>query len=292
MALLKHANHEIMKLGVSTYSFWHFKGEKTSIEYVIEKAYELGLDGVEILQVQMQSEDNPYLQKLKRLAFSCGLDLCCLSIHQGFVSPDPNERQKNIDHTLRCIELAYKLGIPSIRLNSGRWGTIKDFSLLLANRGFEPPLEGYRDSEGFKWVIDSIEKCLPKAEECGVVLALENHWGLTRTAAGVLRIVKSINSEWLRALLDCGNFLDESEDIYHSIKQVSPFAVLVHAKTYFGGGEWYSLDIDYSKVAEILKAVNFRGYISIEFEGKENAETGVEKSARLLREVLIKTKAG
>jgi sugar phosphate isomerase/epimerase len=126
---------------------------------------------------------------------------------------------------------------------------------------------------------------LPKAEECGVVLALENHWGLTRTAAGVLRIVKSINSEWLRALLDCGNFLD-AEDIYDSINKIASFAALVHAKTYFGGGEWYSLDIDYSKVAEILKAVNFRGYISIEFEGKEKAETGVAKSVELLREAI------
>jgi sugar phosphate isomerase/epimerase len=102
----------------------------------------------------------------------------------------------------------------------------------------------------------------------------------------MLRIVKSINSEWLRALLDCGNFLDESEDMYDSINKIAPFAALVHAKTYFGGGEWYSLDIDYSKVAEILKTVNFRGYISIEFEGKESAETGVEKSVRLLREAM------
>ena len=35
-------------MGTSTYSFWHFLPEKVPIEYVIEKAYEMDLDGVEI----------------------------------------------------------------------------------------------------------------------------------------------------------------------------------------------------------------------------------------------------
>ena len=50
----------------------------------------------------------------------------------------------------------------------------------MANRGIEPTLPGYTEEDGFKWVIDSIEKCLPKAKECGVILGLENHWGLAR----------------------------------------------------------------------------------------------------------------
>ena len=35
-----------------------------------------------------------------------------LSIHQDFVHPDPAERQKHVDHTKHCIELAAQLGIP------------------------------------------------------------------------------------------------------------------------------------------------------------------------------------
>jgi sugar phosphate isomerase/epimerase len=68
-------------------------------------AAQAGFDGVEILHVQMRSEDNAYLQMLKRRAFVNGLDLCGFSTHQGFVSPDPDVRQKNVDHTLHCIEL-------------------------------------------------------------------------------------------------------------------------------------------------------------------------------------------
>jgi sugar phosphate isomerase/epimerase len=58
---------------------------------------------------------------------------------------------------------------------------------------------------------------------------------------------------------------------------------LVQAKTYFGGGRWYALELDYSKIAEILNAHHYKGWISLEFEGNEDAETGVPKSLELLR---------
>ena len=37
-------------------------------------------------------------------AFRLGLDLCGLLTHQ-IVSPDPEVRKKNIQHTIECIEL-------------------------------------------------------------------------------------------------------------------------------------------------------------------------------------------
>ncbi|MDX1315413.1 MAG: TIM barrel protein, partial [Eudoraea sp.] len=124
-------------------------------------------------------------------------------------------------------------------------------------------------------------ECMPVAEKCGVVLGLENHWGLGRTAEGVLRIVDAINSPWLQVTADTGNFL---EDQYRQFEMLAPRTVLVQAKTYYGGGKWYTLDIDYMKVAEILKRHNFKGYISLEFEGNEDPQTAVPKGLKLLRE--------
>jgi len=269
-----------LRIGVSTYSFWHFKGERPAIESCIDQAAEMGFDGVEILHQQMSGEGHGYLQELKRRAFTQGLDLMGFSTHQGFVSPDAEVRQKNVDHTIRCIELAYAMGIPTVRVNTGRWGTSKSFDDLMANRGIEPMLEGHTEEEGFMWVIDCLERCLPRAEACGVTLGLENHWGLGRTAAGVMRIVEKINSPWLAVTLDTGNFL---EDMYEQMAALAPRAVLVQAKTYFGGGEWYTLEIDYGKVAAILRAANYRGYISLEMEGREAAATSVPKSLDLFR---------
>ncbi len=277
-----------IKLGVSTYSYWHFKTDRVLIETVIDKAARLGVEGVDILHRQMDIPEKepltpahrPYLQKLKRHAFTNGIDLICLSIHQDFVDPSAEFRQKQIEHTLKCIEIAYELGVPCIRLNSGRWNTIASFDDLMKARGEEPILPGHTEDDGFKWCIDCIEKCLPKAAECGVVLALENHWGLTRTPAGLLRVLDSIKSPWLGGLMDTGNFL---EDPYAKLEQIAPKTVFVQAKTYYGGGEWYTLDLDYQRIAKILGAVNYTGYISLEMEGKEDPDTAVAKSVEMLR---------
>jgi len=268
------------RIGVSTYSFWHFRRDRVEVADCIDRAAAMGFDGVEILHRQMSGESNAELQALKHRAFVNGLDLMGFSIHQGFLSPDAAVRQKNVAHTLHCIELAHEMGIPAMRLNTGTWGTSKSFDALMANKGIEPPVAGHTDEEAFGWVIEAIEKCLPRAEECGVCLALENHWGLARTAKGMLRIINAAKSPWLRALLDTGNFL---EDMYEQMEMVAPRVAMVHAKTYFGGGEWYSLDIDYARVAKILRGAGFRGYISLEFEGKEDAATGVPKSLEVLR---------
>src|SRR6266404_5750016 len=280
-----------IKLGIATYSYWHFRDPKVSIETVIDKAADIGVEGLDILHRQMDiaekepltAEHRVYLQKLKRHAFRNGIDLVCMSIHQNFVQQDPAERQKQIDHTHKCLEIAYELGVPCIRLNSGRWNTIKSFDDLMKARGIEPILPGHTEDDGFKWCIECIEKCIPKAEQCGVVMALENHWGLSRTPEGQLRLINAVPSPWLGALMDTGNFM---EDPYDKLKMIAPKTVYAQAKTYYGGGEWYTLDLDYKQIARILNDAGYTGYVSLEFEGKENADVAVPKSIALLRETI------
>ena len=270
------------RFGVSTYSFWQFNGpkEECSIESCIDRASEMGFDGIELLLVQMLSEDKSYLQSLKQRAWLNGLDLMGFSTHQGFVSPDREYRQGMVLKTLKQIELAYELGIPTLRLNTGTWGTSESFDALMANRGIEKPLPGHTDEEAFGWVIGCVEQLLVTAERCGVTIGLENHWGLGRTAAGVKRIVDAVDSKWLQVTLDTGNFL---EDPYDQLELLAPQTVLMQAKTYYGGGKWYTLDLDYPRIAKILKDVDFRGYVSLEFEGKANPDEAIPESLAMLK---------
>lgn len=280
-----------IKLGVATYSYWHFKTEKVPVETVIEKAADIGVEALDILHRQMDipekepltSTHRAYLQRLKRHAFRNGIAPVCLSIHQNFVQQDPAERQNQVEHTHKCLEIAYELGVPCIRLNSGRWNTIKSFDDLMKARGLEPILPGCTEDDGFKWCIECIEKCIPKAEQCGVVMALENHWGLSRTPEGQLRLINAVPSPWLGALMDTGNFM---EDPYDKLKMIAPKTVYAQAKTYYGGGEWYTLDLDYKRIATILKDAGYTGYVCLEFEGKEDPNIAVPKSIDLLRRTI------
>jgi sugar phosphate isomerase/epimerase len=269
------------RIAVSTYSFWQFRHESLrDVELCINLAAEMGFDGVEILHRQMTDESNAALQKIKRRAFLNGLDLCGFSTHQTFLSPKKDVRQRNVNETIRQIELAYAMGIATMRVNTGTWGTRKNFDDLMKHRGAEEPVKGYTNEDGFSWVIDGLGACVKTAEKCGVIMGLENHWGLGRTPEGVLRVVNAISSPWLQVTLDTGNFL---EDPYDRLAQLAPKTVLLQAKTYHGGGRWYTLDLNYDRIARTMKQADYRGYVSLEFEGNEDPRRAVPKSLALLR---------
>ncbi len=269
------------RIGVSSYSFWGFNREDLRpIDVCLEHAARMGFDGFEILQKQLTSTEPGELMKIKRRAFLLGMDLMGYSTHQGFLSPDAEKRKKNLDHTIDCLEQAYQLGIPTMRVNSGTWGTSKSFDELMAKRGEEKPLDGYGEEDAYGWVIEAYQKLAVEAGKRGIVMGLENHWGLGRTPQGVKRVIAAVDSPWLKATVDTGNFL---EDPYDRIRMLAPEAVLLQAKTYFGGGVWYTLDLDYPRIAGILREAGFTGYVSLEFEGKEDPVTAIPKSLELLR---------
>jgi len=271
-------------IALSTYSLWRFRNDDLrDIDRCIDLAEEFGFDGVELLLYQIEQNEllsHSRLMSFKRRAQRLGLPLMGLSTHQGFVTPDREQRRFNIDRTIAQIELAYSLGIPTMRVNTGRWGTTADFDRLMADRGIEPPLPGYADEDAFPWVIEAFERCIPAAERCGVVLGLENHWGLGLTPEGILRIVNAVDSPWLAITTDTGNFLEEP---YERLARLAPRTVLVQAKSYFGGGQWYTLDLDYPRIGRILNEHGYRGWISLEFEGMEDYRTAIPRSLELLR---------
>jgi sugar phosphate isomerase/epimerase len=200
-------------IGISTYSYWRYNdSSKLAIEDCIRHSADMGFDGVEILHVQMPREDAAYLRSLKREAHLAGLCLMGFSTHQSFIFTDAAKRAENVRHTNHCIELASAMGIPTMRVNTGRWGTSKNFDELMANRGVEPRLPGVSDDEAFGWVIDCLGECAKVAEREGVVMGLENHWGLGLTPEGVLRIVNAVKSPWLMCTSDTGCFLEDPYD--------------------------------------------------------------------------------
>ena len=125
-------------IALSTYSLWRFRNDDLrDLHKCIDIAAEYRFDGVELLLYQFEQNDllsNSYMQSLKRHAFRQGLPLCAMSTHQGFVTPDKEDRQRNVDLTIGQIEICAQLGIPAMRVNTGRWGTSGSFDELMANK--------------------------------------------------------------------------------------------------------------------------------------------------------------
>jgi sugar phosphate isomerase/epimerase len=81
--------------------------------------------------------------------------------------------------------------------------------------------------------------------------------------------------------MDTGNFL---EDPYPQLEAIAPHTVYVQAKTYPGGGEWYTLDLDYDRIAGLLRQAGYTGWVALEMEGKEDPATAVPRSLATLRQ--------
>ena len=54
--------------------------------------------------------------------------------------------------------------------------------------------------------------------------------------------------------------------------------VFVQAKTYPGGGERHTPDLDHPRIARILAEVGYLGWVPLQMVGKEAAGTAVPKS--------------
>jgi sugar phosphate isomerase/epimerase len=276
-----------LKLAVSSYSFHRFgygsEGEEApSVATMVERCAEWGIDGIELLGFHLGESSPEELYELKRLALRRGVALVSVSANHNFVQPDPAARRREIDVVARWVDAAHELGAPVVRAFGGRWHTL-DWHAFMAARGEEPPRAGYTDEDAFAWSVEAFRIASYYAGRKGVTLAVENHWGLTGRAAGVRRLVEETGSPWLGVALDTGNF-PYVPDMYAEMAELAPHAVMVHAKTYRGGGLHYAVEVDYRRVAAMLRQAGFRGYVSLEHEGLEHPDQAIPASVAMLRE--------
>jgi len=135
------------------------------------------------------------------------------------------------------------------------------------------------EEQAMRWAVDCLRECVAYGAERGVVIALENHGGVTARAEQVLAIAKQVRGPWFGLNLDCGNF---SVDPYQEIRQVAPLAVTTHAKVTTRTPNGIE-PVDYTRVRDILSSVAYQGFLSIEYEEKEEAATAVPRFVADLR---------
>ncbi|RLI11136.1 sugar phosphate isomerase/epimerase [Candidatus Bathyarchaeota archaeon] len=251
----------MIKIGCAAYSYREYlKDGRMGYEDFIEEAHRIGLDGVELTLYWLPTKDTSYFKNIKRLALSRGLPISCAGISTNFCTPNIAERDKTINSVREGLEIARELGAPCLRVFGG----------------YVP--EGIKKDEAIEWTVKSLKSCTDYAEEYGVVIALENHGGITSEADDVIRIVESVDSPWLRVNLDLGNY---KESLYDEIAKTVPYAVHIHAKVSAAG----NVKIDYQRVKGILESVRYNGFLSIEYEEEEDPKTAVPKFAKYLLDI-------
>lgn len=238
-----------LRLGMAAYSFVNeFRNGDINMKQFIDYCYNLGLDGVELTSYFFESESDSYLLDLRNKCFHLGMDITGTAIGNDFVTPDKQERQKQVQDVKKWIDKAVVLGAPSIRVFGG--GSIPD---------------GHTENDAYDWVIPSMQECVDYAAQKGIVLAMANHGGFPVTSEQVIKVIQEIDSPWFGALLDTGNFL---EDWYRQISEVLPYAVMMHLKVNMHstveGARPVSADME--RIFRLIKNQGYERYVDIEYE--------------------------
>lgn len=238
------------KFSLAAYSYRSLlTGEKPELTLAdfIRDCAGFGLQGTELTSYYFEPEPtNEYLIGLKKQAFDLGLDVSGTAIRGDFGVQGEEALQKEIDAVKTWIDRSAVLGAPAIRIFAGH-----------VPKGADP-------SAAHKQMVAAMEQCCEHAAGAGIYLALENHGGPTATAEGLLALIRDVQSPWLAANLDTGNF--HSDRIYEEIAEVAPYAVNVQVKVVVSGPSKKKEPTDYARIASILRDSGYRGYVVLEFE--------------------------
>jgi len=258
-----------MKVGSTSYSYRKYltSGEMT-LENFLDKAVEIGLDCVDLTAYYFPTTDDEYLNHIKKYAYLNGLDITGTAVGNRFTHVEPEKRAEAVQMVKEWVDISVTLGAPCIRVFAG---------------GVP---EGHTFEESLKWTAECLEECLEYSKPRGVIIALENHGGITSTAEQVISILKAVGGSyleerWLAVNLDLGNYRG---DPYGNIEMTAPYAVTTHAKTDVYVEDIGRQDADFQRIVKILDNAGYKGCLSIEYEGKEEPMTAMPKFVKYLKE--------
>lgn len=242
--------------------------EKGTFKYedLVRISAENDLDGVDLTVYWFPNTTDGFLLPLKRTAYRAGIEIYSISVRTELTHPEGAARVKAASDLNKWIDVAAKLGAGHIRVFGGA----------------VPKMTA--ESEAAKWVVEMLGPAAEYAGKHGIILGLENHGGITEKAETIVGIVKKVDSPWVGINLDTGNFKTR---IYEQIEAIAPYAVNVQVKATVKD-EHGVAESDWNRVARMLVATNYRGYLALEYEEKEGALTATPALFKKLREVCAK----
>ncbi len=224
-----------------------------------------GVTNVEICQMHLESAKYSYLEKVRKALVAADVSILNMPIDVGNIAQaDTAARMRDIELLKDWIRAAAYLGSPAVRINTGRSDTpFPDLPTII---------ESYRILTNY-------------GKQLNVRVLIENHGGISSDPTNIMKILRGVNSfYYFRALPDFGNW--EPEVRYDGIRIMLPFAYIVHAKTLDFNDQGEMTAFNFGIAMRLVKAADFRGPLSVEFEGEGDQYDGIARSLELIKHEL------
>ena len=285
-----------MKFSVTSYSFGHYQNpDELGILGIIDKAAEMGFDGIEFAEGAWAKEPAPDLpEQIRARAAKCGIEVVALAVGADFLNGSAGDLDAEIERVKRWVDFAARMGAPKMRHDITRGFSGRKYSI------------GYDDA--LPRCAQAVRAITKYAAEKGIETMTENHGYYSQDAARVEKLINTVAHPNFGALVDVGNFMCADENLNISVGIMAPYAKHVHAKDFLWksgdttdpGEGWFRtragnylrgtiIGHGEARVAQslnVLKKAGYDGYVTVEFEGMEDNLRGIALGKKNLQRFL------
>ncbi len=264
-----------MKFAFSTNAYRNF-----SIEESIDSISEIGYSAIEIMCDKPHAyppiSDEKILSIKKSLKKNNmeisnlnGFMLCAIQDfhHPSWIEEDPSFRQKRINHTINCLELAKKLGVKTVSTEPGG-----------------PPTNSSKNNQ-LELFTQGINDVIPIAEKNNIKLLIVPEPGLLiENSSEFVNFISRFKTKNLGLNFDIGHFFCVNEEPAELVKTLRDYISHIHLEDISEDRVHKHLIpgkgvIDFHSIFEALEEVDYRGFITVELYPYQNNPQRAAKTA-------------
>lgn len=279
-----------------------------SWEILTERARQEGYQGLEIHDRRLRRLSDPEAEQIIARIRTAGLTVV-LGLDTDFTAPGEEKRSAEINRTLRRLQWAGGLGITLTRITTGGQklslaGLIRILQPVspTVSRGVEnfftrPPVaqvvrklrrgEAHQAPAGvIERVIQALRIVSEAAEKTGLLLVLENHWGVSGDWRNLAAIMKAVSSPALGICLDWGNFPTRGE-VLPGIRGLLPWTRHQHAKSYGFDFPENNSPLPFGEIVRQVQQAGYEGALTLEYEGPGDPWLGCRRTREVIEKLYL-----
>ena len=253
--------------GLVAYSYRKELAAKTmSYEDLIRRIADWGLDGLDCTVYWFRDNSPEYLASLRNAAFKNGVQIYNAGVRVQLSQPTPELQLAEFENIKKWVDVADRLGAGHVRVFGGNVP------------------KGATEQQAIAWAAEVLKRGAAYAGLKGIILGVENDYGLTLEAAPTAAIVKQAASPWAGVNADTGNL---RKDGYKQLETLLPYVTSVHLKSHVSAPDGTKEPADWARLLGMLGNAGYKGYVGLEYEGTES-EAEIPRLVAELRTVVRK----